>query len=60
MRRVNGVLRKFEENRAREPLRWTEGADPVRIAREVARWDEPIAELQARFDHLAGVPERQS
>jgi hypothetical protein len=50
IRRLNVVLRKFEEDRAREPLQWREGADPARVARELARRDEAIADLQARFD----------
>jgi hypothetical protein len=51
MRRLNVLLRKFEEGRGAELL----NADQVSPRRE-----KVIAEMQARFDHLAGVPERES
>jgi hypothetical protein len=46
MRRLNVSLRKFEEGRGVDMLNG--GVSPKR--------QNVIAELQARFDHLAGVP----
>jgi hypothetical protein len=47
MRRINVNLRKLEERRANEVY----GSADHR-----ARLDGSIAELQARFDHLSGIP----
>jgi hypothetical protein len=46
MRRLNVLLRKFEEGRGVDMLNG--GVAPKR--------QKVIAELQTRFDHLAGVP----
>jgi hypothetical protein len=59
MRRLNVVLRRLEDARANEPVRWGY-SDTERVQAAVARYDEAIAPLQKRFDHLAGVPERTS
>ena len=59
MRRLNVVLRRLEDKRANEPLGgWAR--DPEKVQAAVAKFDEAIAPLQKRFDHLAGVPERMS
>lgn len=50
MRRINVNLRKLEERRANEVY----GSPDHR-----ARLDGSISELQRRFDHLSGVPNRQ-
>jgi hypothetical protein len=47
MRRLTVVLRKFEVERGHCLIH---GGTPERT-------DRVIAELQARFDHLAGVPQ---
>lgn len=49
MRRLNTNLRNLEERRAGLVF----GPDAERSRRS---YDAPIAELQARYDHLAGVP----
>ena len=49
MRRLNTHLRNLEARRAAQVF----GPDPERERR---RYDAPVAELQARYDHLAGVP----
>jgi len=56
MRRLNVLLRKLEAERARRRLS-SPYLDPARNAEVIARYDEEIAVHQARFDHLAGVPE---
>jgi hypothetical protein len=48
MRRLNTNLRHLEQRRAGLVF----GPDPEAERR---RYDGPIAELQARYDHLAGV-----
>jgi len=50
MARLQALLRKFEEGRGVELLR----GDSVSPRRQ-----RVIAEMQARYDHLAGVPERK-
>ncbi len=47
MRRLTVLLRKFEEGRA---------VDMLNDGCTSPRREKVIAELQARFDHLAGVP----
>lgn len=47
MSRINSLLRKFEEGR---------GVDMLQDGRTSPRREKVISELQARFDHLAGVP----
>jgi len=62
MRRLNVLLRKFEERRASETIE-----APTRVSRDLedyigklhARYDRVIGELQSRYDHLAGVPAAQ-
>ena len=56
MRRLNVVLRRLEDARAKEPLRWGNSGDADRVQAAVARYDEAITPLQKRFDRLAGVP----
>jgi hypothetical protein len=46
MTRLQSILRKYEEGRAWDMLN----------GYQTGRRDEVIGELQARFDHLAGVP----
>ncbi|MCV7422994.1 hypothetical protein H7K45_20790 [Mycobacterium yunnanensis] len=46
MARLNALLRKFEEGRAVDVLNGITNANRV----------QALTELQARFDHLAGVP----
>jgi hypothetical protein len=58
MRRLNVVLRRLEDARANEPLRWGYSGDADKVQGAVARYDDAIAPLQKRFDRLAGVPER--
>ena len=58
MRRLNVVLRRLEDARANQPLRGWGYSDTEKVQAAVARYDEAIAPLQKRFDHLAGVPER--
>jgi hypothetical protein len=63
MRRLNVLLRKFEERRAAETLRIGERIRDSRtratmLAEAQARHDKVIGEMQARYDHLAGVPLR--
>ena len=60
MRRLNVVLRRLEDDRANVPLRGWGHSDPEHVEAEVAKITEAITPLQARFDHLAGVPERES
>jgi hypothetical protein len=60
MRRLNVVLRRLEDDRANEPLRGWGCADAAKVQAAVAKFDEAIAPLQKRFDHLAGVPKRAS
>lgn len=50
MRRVNVLLRKLEEGLA---------LDQLNPSLASARRPQVIADLQARFDHLAGVPPRE-
>jgi hypothetical protein len=49
MGRLQFLLRKFEEGRGVELLNREEAS---------SRRQRVIAEMQARYDHLAGVPER--
>jgi hypothetical protein len=51
MSRLQSLLRKFEQGRGVELLN-REEVSPRR--------QRVIAEMQARYDHLAGVPERAS
>jgi hypothetical protein len=51
MTRLQSLLRAFEEGKYVHLLNYDE-APPRRV--------KVLSELQARFDHLAGVPERQS
>jgi hypothetical protein len=62
MRRLNVLLRKFDERRGVELVnaagRVSRGREKY-LAELAARYDRVIGELQARFDHLAGVPARR-
>lgn len=63
MRRLNVLLRKFEERRAAATLSIGERIPDKRTRERMlgeaqARHDEVIGEMQARYDHLAGVPRR--
>ena len=49
MRRLNVHLRAFEQGRYVELLNWDEVSE---------RRQKVLAEMRARFDHLAGVPKR--
>jgi hypothetical protein len=51
MSRLQSLLRRFEEGRGVELLN-RDDVSPRRV--------KVIAEMQARHDHLAGVPERAS
>jgi hypothetical protein len=61
MRRLNVLLRKFEERRGLALIdgaaRVSQGLDKF-LAEVRERHDRVIVELQARYDHLAGVPAR--
>ncbi|HYB37248.1 MAG TPA: hypothetical protein VEF72_16875 [Mycobacterium sp.] len=50
MRRLSFLLRKFEEGAGVERLRPSGRVSPER--------EKVIADMKARFDHLAGVPTR--
>jgi hypothetical protein len=50
-RRVGQVLRRLEKDRAWHRVHWNHAAT-------IERLDAQIAEQQAEFDRLAGVPER--
>jgi hypothetical protein len=59
MRRLNVLLRKFEERRGVAIIGAAERVSQGRekfVAEVRARHDCVIDELQARYDHLAGVP----
>lgn len=58
MRWLGVNLRRLEYDPAREPLQWYSRTDPARVETAVAEFDKVIAPLQARFDLLAGVPDR--
>lgn len=53
MRRINLVLKRLELDKAWQQRHTNHAATIERI-------DAQIAEQQARYDHLAGVPERTS
>lgn len=54
MRRINTNLRDLEHSRSLRNIHMP-GATKERLEQERARYDASIAELQARYDHLAGV-----
>ncbi|MBO0883151.1 MAG: hypothetical protein J2P17_23020 [Mycobacterium sp.] len=55
MRRINGLLRRLEKDRAWRQIH--HGTSTHALA-TLARIDDEIAAQQARYDHLAGVPKR--
>ena len=58
MRRINQVLRRLERDRVWHQMHFF-GSGSAKLAR-LAKFDEQIAEAQARYDRLAGVAERTS